>query len=77
MDFDGVDEDESSIGITMRDKEREILERGNVVWIEGEREREREREREMGDVCIVGFFFGGKAVLEQGVLSCHVGFPPK
>ena len=40
MDFDGVDEDESSIGITMRDKEREILERGNVVWIEGERERE-------------------------------------
>ena len=43
MDFDGVDEDESSIGITMRDKEREILERGNVVWIEGERERERER----------------------------------
>ena len=72
MDFDGVDEDESSIGITMRDKEREILERGNVVWIEGERERERR-----GDVCIVGFFFGGKAVLEQGVLSCHVGFPPK
>ena len=41
MDFDGVDEDESSIGITMRDKKREILERGNVVWIEGERERER------------------------------------
>ena len=41
MDFDGVDEDESSIDITMRDKEREILERGNVVWIEGERERER------------------------------------
>ena len=41
MDFDGVDEDESSIGITMRDKEREILERGNVVWIEGElREKE-------------------------------------
>ena len=71
MDFYGVDEDESSIGITMRDKEREILERGNVVWIEGE------REREMGDVCIVGFFFGGKAVLKQGVLSCHVGFPPK
>ena len=72
MDFDGVDEDESSIDITMRDKEREILERGNVVWIEGERERERG-----GDVCIVGFFFGGKAVLEQGVLSCHVGFQPK
>ena len=43
MDFDGVDEDESSIGITMRDKEREILERGNVVWIEGERDRKRER----------------------------------
>ena len=41
MDFDGVDEDESSIGITMRDKEREILERGNVVWIEGEIKRER------------------------------------
>ena len=72
MDFDGVDEDESSIGITMRDKEREILERGNVVWIEGERERERR-----GDVCIVGFFFRGKVVLEHGVLSCHVGFPPK
>ena len=71
MDFDGVHEDESSIGITMRDKEKEILERGNVVW------REREREREKGDVCIVGFFFGGKDVLEQGVLSCHIGFPPK
>ena len=50
MNFYGVDEDESSIGITMRDKEREILERGNVVWREemlcGEREREREREKE-------------------------------
>ena len=76
MDFYGVDEDESSIGITMRDKEREILERGNVVWRERERERERKREKG-GDVCIVGFFFGGKAVLEQGVLSCHVGFQPK
>ena len=46
MDFDGVDEDESSIGITMRDKEREILERGNVVWRERERERERESKKE-------------------------------
>ena len=48
MDFYGVDEDESSIGITMRDKKREILERGNVVWIEGERERERKKERKKG-----------------------------
>ena len=76
MDFYGVDEDESSIGITMRDKEKDILERGNGVWRERERERERKREKG-GDVCIVGFFFGGKVVLEQGVLSCHVGFPPK
>ena len=48
MDFYGVDEDESSIGITMRDKEREILERGNVVWREREREREKEREKKGG-----------------------------
>ena len=45
-------------------REREICERGNVAWIEGEIKRERDVY-----VCIVGFFFGGKAVLEQGVLG--------
>ena len=50
-------------------RKRAICERGNVVWIEGETKRERERV-----YVFVGFFFGGKAVLEQGVLG---GIPAK
>ena len=63
LDLD-IDEDESSIGITARERERlvrEICERGNVVWIEGDRERESARrawlDSRLNDPLLPAIFF--------------------